>query len=86
MKTTVYYTDPGHGWFAVKRAELARLGVLDSVSHYSYQRGQTVYLEEDCDAALYFNAIRRTTGQDPAYIYKHTDKTHPIRSYEYFKP
>ena len=47
MKTIVYYTDPGHGWFAVKRAELAQLGILGQVSHYSYQRGRTVYLEED---------------------------------------
>lgn len=26
MKPIVYYTDPGHGWFAVKRAELANAG------------------------------------------------------------
>jgi len=84
MKPIVYYTDPGHGWFAVKRAELAALGILDQVSHYSYQRGRTVYLEEDCDATLYFTA-HKAAGTVPPYIEKHTDKRHPIRSYATFR-
>lgn len=84
MKPIVYYTDPGHGWFAVKRAELAVLGILGQVSHYSYQRGRTVYLEEDCDATLYFTA-HKAAGTVPPYIEKHTDKRHPIRSYSTFR-
>jgi hypothetical protein len=84
MKPIVYYTDPGHGWFAVKRAELAELGILGQVSHYSYERGRTVYLEEDCDATLYFTA-HKAAGTVPPYIEKHTDKRHPIRSYSTFK-
>ena len=84
MKPVIYYTDPGHGWFAVKRAELAQLGILGQVSHYSYQRGRTVYLEEDCDATLYFTA-HKAAGTVPAHIEKHTDKRHPIRSYSTFK-
>jgi hypothetical protein len=84
MKPIVYYTDPGHGWFAVKRAELAELGILGQISHYSYQRGRTVYLEEDCDATLYFTA-HKAAGTVPPYIEKHTDKRHPIRSYATFK-
>lgn len=86
MKPIVFYSDPGHGWFAVKRADCEALGILEKISPYSYQRGRTVYLEEDCDASLYFNAIRRATGADPAYIEKHTDKRHPIRSYASFHP
>ena len=84
MKPIIYYTDPGHGWFAVKRAELAELGILGQVSHYSYERGRTVYLEEDCDATLYFTA-HKAAGTVPPYIEKHTDKRHPIRSYATFK-
>jgi hypothetical protein len=84
VKPIIYYTDPGHGWFAVKRAELAELGILGQVSHYSYERGRTVYLEEDCDATLYFTA-HKAAGTVPPYIEKHTDKRHPIRSYATFK-
>ena len=56
MKTYVCHTDAGHGWIAVKRKELIRLGIIDEISHFSYQRGDTVYLEEDADATLFFNA------------------------------
>ena len=52
----LYLQDPGHGWFSVKRAALDALGVLDRVTPYSYQRGASVYLEEDCDAGIFLAA------------------------------
>lgn len=85
MKPIVFYSDPGHGWFAVKRAELQRLGILSQISPWSYQRGQTVYLEEDCDASVYFAAYRAAHGTHPAYVEKNTNKTSPIRSYNSFR-
>jgi hypothetical protein len=56
--TFVFFSDPGHGWLRVLRAQLKQLGVEDKVSRYSYQRGKWAYLEEDCDAALFINAMR----------------------------
>ena len=55
MKTKAYkfYSDNGHGWLAVKRQELIDLGIIDKITPYSYQRGKTVYLEEDCDVDLF---------------------------------
>lgn len=85
MKPIVFYSDPGHGWFAVKRAELTRLGILAQISPWSYQRGHTVYLEEDCDASVYFAAYRAAHGTQPAYIEKNTNKHSPIRSYNSFR-
>lgn len=79
-----YQQDPGHGWFAVKRAVLDALGILDRISYYSYQRGASVYLEEDCDAALFINAVRARFGRDPIWKATHTDKRSPIRSYSHF--
>jgi len=84
-KPVIYHQDPGHGWFGVKRAALAELGILDKVSHYSYERGATVYLEEDCDASLFFAAVRARLGRDPAYDSRHTDSRSPIRSYSSFR-
>jgi hypothetical protein len=78
-----YYSDPGHGWFAVKRSLLATYVDLKTISHYSYQRGQTVYLEEDCDCSKLFKALDNA-GIMWGYVEKHTDKTHPIRSYNWF--
>ena len=52
-----FYSDPNHGWLAVKLDELEILGIKDKISHYSYIKGDTVYLEEDCDMATFMNAM-----------------------------
>lgn len=83
-KTYIFHTDPGHGWLAVKRKECVELGILDKISSWSYQKGQTVYLEEDCDAALFFNAYRTKFGKDPAYRDSYLERT-PIRYYDAFR-
>ena len=81
MQVIKHYSDPSHGWFGVKRQVLVNFGLMDKVSKYSYQRGQTVYLEEDCDATLYLDALRER-GIQFSIVEKHTNKSHPIRSYE----
>lgn len=83
MKIHVY-NDPGHGWGAVKRHALQSLGIADKVSHYSYQRGQTVYLEEDCDLSLLLGALRQR-GITPEFIEHHTNRRSPIRSYDHYQ-
>jgi hypothetical protein len=50
------HADAGHGWLAVKTKELVELGIADKISSYSFYKGKTTYLEEDCDAGLYINA------------------------------
>ena len=62
MQTTTqitynFYSDPGHGWLHVKLDELVELGIADKISGYSYIRGNTVYLEEDCDMSTFMNAM-----------------------------
>lgn len=81
--TLYYQQDPGHGWISCKRSLAAKLNFLDKVSSYSYQRGASIYLEEDCDAALLVDALDKA---GIPYVIKssHTDKRHPIRSYERF--
>ena len=78
-----YYTDAGHGWFAVKHKLLEALGIKDKISHYSYTNGQTAYLEEDCDATLLFNALK-AKGLSFSYVEKHTTRS-PIRGYQSYK-
>jgi hypothetical protein len=69
MKVKIYrlHTDPGHGWLAVKRKELDELGIADKITPYSYVKGQSVYLEEDCDLSTFFNAYHAKHGVDPTY-------------------
>jgi hypothetical protein len=65
MKMT-RHEDGGHSWFAVKRSMLEELGLKESISPYSYQSGETVYLEEDSDAAKFFDAYaRKVLGFSP---------------------
>lgn len=89
MKTYKFYSDPGHGWLAVKRKELSALGILNVISGYSYQRGGTVYLEEDGDASRFINACVAkglcASVNDFPYVSKHSEKNSPIRSYDSFK-
>jgi hypothetical protein len=79
-----FYADPGHGWGAVKRKVLDQLGITDKISTYSYQKGQTVYLEEDCDLSTLVTALA-LKGEVVQYKEKHTNKYSPIRSYEHFR-
>jgi hypothetical protein len=61
------HSDPGHGWYAVKRSLIQELGLTESISSCSYQRGQTVYLEEDSDASKFFKALAiQRLGVDPS--------------------
>ena len=84
MKLTVY-NDPGHGWVAIKRAVLIKLGIEHKISTYSYQRGQTVYLEEDCDMSTLISAAR-AAGITLEFTEKYVNRHSPIRSYDYFRP
>jgi hypothetical protein len=78
-----FTADPGHGWLHVKRAVALDVMGIDFVrlSSCSYQRGKTLYLEEDCDALLFMNCAR-ARGLEIDVVYNHTDRSAPIRSYE----
>ena len=87
MKDKIYkaHSDSGHGWLAVKRKELVELGILEKVSHYSYQRGATVYLEEDADCTLFCLTYEKKFGHLPKQDSGKWCERSPIRSYESFR-
>jgi hypothetical protein len=86
MKPKVYvlHTDPGHGWLAVKHRELKELGIADRITRYSYARGTTAYLEEDCDLATFFSAYHARHGQDPQYRTSYREHS-AIRSFDPYR-
>jgi len=82
-KTYIFHTDPGHGWIAVKMAELLALGIDQDITGYSYvaESGLTVYLEEDIDANTFFKkmgvcGMPISRGQ---ITDAHIDESHRIR-------
>lgn len=82
-KTYVFHADPGHGWLAVKKSELIDLDILERITPYSYMKGDTVYLEEDLDAATFMQAYEQKLGKELKYKSSYLDKT-PIRYYSHF--
>ena len=60
--TREWYTDASHGWLKVKYSELEKLGIQCEISSFSYRNGDDVYLEEDCDALKYINAVNKDGG------------------------
>ena len=75
----VKFDDPGHGWLAVKRRYCSGI----PISPCSYQRGQTVYLEEDSDAPEWIRAMEQL-GYRVFIDHRHTNRNSPIRSYASF--
>jgi len=81
MKTYIWAIDAGHEWLAVKMKELEELNIADKISSYSYVKGGTVYLEGDCDAAVFFDAYKAKHGVEPKTKQgKHWDRQ-PCRSF-----
>ena len=78
----IFHMDPGHGWLEVTRAELIRLDIINQISHYSYQKGDKVFLEEDCDRTLFFYA-KKALNEPIEFDEQYLEVT-PIRNYPMF--
>jgi len=88
MKQTIainFYVDPGHGWFKVKRDVLSKLRIADKISHYSFERGEFVYLEEDCDAGYLFKALKEHGIEPKVKQHVAMYKQSRIRNYNRYK-
>lgn len=87
MKTTrklTYHTDPAHGWLEVNRADLDALDISHRITPYSYEKGSSVYLEEDCDASLFMD-----TAKAAGWVFNITEAyadPSPVRSYARYQP
>ncbi len=85
-KTRVFvcYSDPQHGWIKVPRKLLVELGVADQITTCSYQNGDFVYLEWDCDAVIFFDRLK-DQGVTPVIRSKSTDRSSRIRNYDSYR-
>jgi hypothetical protein len=92
MRKYTFFADPGHGWLRVKRSELAELGLLNAITPYSYENGKYVYLEEDCDATVFFGTLYVKYGITlnelrPHIKERHSNNPSAIRKYKsYYNP
>jgi hypothetical protein len=81
MRTLVFHSDAGHGWLAVRIRDVISLEIADQISSYSYQRGATVYLEEDADMRLFVQAAAAAGFQYQIRQGRVCDRS-PVRGYE----
>ena len=74
-----FYSDPGHGWLEVPEADYKSSGIR--ATRYSYYRPSTkmVYLEEDCDANTFIEAMK-AKGITVEFNYKDLPSMNFIRS------
>jgi len=79
-----FHSDPGHGWLEVNLQELWDLDIHEKVSHFSYEKLGTVYLEEDCDATLFFEAYKKLNGHFPEIEEVMHDNKAPFRNFPRF--
>jgi hypothetical protein len=88
-RSYTFYCDPGHGWLKVSFKEIKALGIEDKITAHSYMRynknahGWDIYLEEDCDATLFYEA-KKARGEEVKPVYKYSQKSSKIRSYYYY--
>jgi hypothetical protein len=76
-----FYSDPGHGWLACKVDLLVKLGINKTISRFSYVKGGTAYLEEDCDASRLIHALKAANIEHTIES-KNTNRYSPIRNYQ----
>jgi len=77
-----FISDPGHGWLEVPISFVRAMGIASKVSPYSYLKGDMAYLEEDCDAYLLLQELKRQNiNYELDEVYQ--DPT-PIRRYARF--
>lgn len=58
MKIIKYY-DPGHGFYAVPHTLIQKLGIADKITSFSRMTATMVFLEEDGDALVLFEAVNK---------------------------
>jgi hypothetical protein len=82
--TITVYSDPSHSWGKIKREVLVNLGIADKITRYSYQRGDFVYCEEDCDLTTVCMALNQHNTRIK-FVEKHSTKDSRIRSYDRYE-
>ena len=71
-----FIEDPSHGWVKVPHEDILYLGIQNSITPYSYIDDKFCYLEEDCDAGTFCDAIRKLDLiKMPLFNSKHVERT-----------
>jgi len=62
---------------------IKELGIVDKISKHSYYRCSWVYLEEDSDAGIFIEAMKKA-NKEVTFKEHHTDRQSRIRNYFHY--
>ena len=82
------YDDASHGWLKVEKSLLAELNISHLITDFSYMKENYAYLEEDCDASRFLEALEIDYPEAQVrfkYIDCEHDRTHNPRGYEDYR-
>jgi hypothetical protein len=84
-KTFKFHEDPGHGWVEVTLKELRELNIADKITRYSYWKKGVAFLEEDCDASVFFDAYVDKHKENPKFERVYHNYEAPCRNFESYR-
>ena len=84
MNTYTFHHDAGHEWLSVPLSDLNSLGIANLISEYSYKNSSHAFLEGDCDAPIFVEALEKQKGIKVEFIFKDDGDHSPIRNYPRF--
>ena len=75
----IYLQDPGHGWLIAPASLVRQLGCTPSRYSYIDRNADLAYLEEDCDAGPFVEALR-ASGVEPEIVEQHVPRDAACRA------
>ena len=86
MKAITYISDPIHSYLKVDVRTVENLGFMNKISEYSFFNDKSIWLECDCDAQLFFDALDERGLPEPTIYMKSINSQGRFRLYPRFSP
>lgn len=80
-----FIQDPSHGYLEIPMEIINKYNIYNKISRFSFKTEQFAYLEEDCDAPLFFKIIEENNHTNNFEIVeKHINHPAPCRNFDRF--
>lgn len=84
QNAVTYISDPSHSYLKVPVRLAENLNFVNEISEYSFFNDEYIWLEEDVDMALFFNALDERSLPEPMIYSETLDELAPFRLYPRF--
>ena len=84
LLSRTFYSDSGHGWLRIPKADLKQFSLEQEITKYSYISQNFIYLEEDSDLTTYLLAVCKE-GYTVDIIEEYQDGYSTIRNFNHYE-